>query len=135
MRRVALPEPDAVREDQAESTCAGARREGVRYMEFAFDLTYLGWALVVIASLAFGLIAQFVGDAHTRLEWLADAIAFAVGAIVASEFIVAWQTFEPVWEGVALVPALIGGLVLGVIVEFVTRRATGGTYTGAPMSA
>jgi uncharacterized membrane protein YeaQ/YmgE (transglycosylase-associated protein family) len=103
-------------------------------MEFAIDFTLLGWAAVVVAGLAFGLIAQFLGDARTGVEWLADAVAFAIGAIVASEFIVALQTVEPAWEGVALLPALIGGLAVGVIVEIVTRRVTGGTYTGHPAS-
>jgi uncharacterized membrane protein YeaQ/YmgE (transglycosylase-associated protein family) len=103
-------------------------------MEFAIDLTLLGWAAVVVAALAFGLIAQFVGEARLGYEWLADAVAFAIGAVVASEFVVSLQTVEPVWEGIALLPALIGGLALGVIVEMVTRRATGGTYTGHPAS-
>jgi hypothetical protein len=38
-----------------------------------------------------------------------------------------------VFEGLAIVPALIGGLVLGVVVEVATRLITGGTYTGRPM--
>jgi hypothetical protein len=54
---------------------------------------------------------------------------------VASEFIIGWQAFEPVFDGLALVPALIGGLVVGLIVEVTTRLVTGGTYTGHPMSA
>jgi hypothetical protein len=41
-----------------------------------------------------------------------------------------------VWDGLALVPALIGGLIVGVIVELATRYATGGTYAAhRPMSA
>jgi uncharacterized membrane protein YeaQ/YmgE (transglycosylase-associated protein family) len=101
-------------------------------MEFAFDLTYLGWAAILVAALAFGLIAQFVGETRTGYEWLADGIAFAIGAIFASEFVTAWQTIDPVWEGVALVPAVAGGLVLGLIVEVATRMLTGGHYTHHP---
>jgi hypothetical protein len=33
------------------------------------------------------------------------------------------------------VPALIGGLVLGLVVEVVTRFVTGGTYTHGAVSA
>ena len=98
-------------------------------MEFAFDLSYLGWAAILVVALAFGLIAQFVGETRTGYEWLADAIAFAIGAVVASEFVTAWQSVEPMWEGVALIPALVGGLVLGLIVEIGTRMLTGGHYT------
>ena len=103
-------------------------------MEFAVDLTYLGWAALFVAALVFGLIAPFVGETRTGYEWLVDAIAFAIGAIFASEFITAWRTVEPVWEGVALVPALVGGLVVGLVVEVVTRLSTGGHYTHRPVS-
>jgi uncharacterized membrane protein YeaQ/YmgE (transglycosylase-associated protein family) len=82
----------------------------------------------------FGLLAQFVGQTRTGFEWLIDAIAFGVGALVVSEFIVELRAVEPMFEGLALVPALIGGLVLGVIVELATRFLTGGTYTGRPVS-
>ena len=39
------------------------------------------------------------------------------------------------FDGLALVPALIGGLALGLVVEVVTRFVTGGTYTHGAMSA
>ena len=42
-----------------------------------------------------------------------DSVAAAIGALVASEFIVAWQALGPVVDGLALVPALAGGLVVG----------------------
>jgi uncharacterized membrane protein YeaQ/YmgE (transglycosylase-associated protein family) len=98
-------------------------------MEFAIVLGYGGWALVVGAAIIFGVVAQFLGEPRTGYEWLADGIAFALGAIVASELIIATRTFEPVWDGLALVPALVGGLIVGVLVEVITRMATGGTYT------
>ena len=104
-------------------------------MEFALDMGFGGWTVLIVAAIIFGGIAQFVGEARAGYEWLVDAIAFAIGAVVASEFIIAWQTFEPVWDGLALVPALVGGLVVGLVVELVTRRVTGGTYTGHPASA
>jgi uncharacterized membrane protein YeaQ/YmgE (transglycosylase-associated protein family) len=91
--------------------------------------------VVILAALAFGVIAQFIGDARTGYEWLIDAIAFAIGAIVASEFIVGLRTFEPVYDGLALVPALVGGLAFGTVVEVVTRYLTGGHYTSHTMSA
>jgi uncharacterized membrane protein YeaQ/YmgE (transglycosylase-associated protein family) len=104
-------------------------------MEFAIALGIGGWALVVIGAVVFGVLAQFVGQTRTGYEWLVDSIAAGFGAIVASEFIVGWQAFQPVWDGLALVPALIGGLVVGIAVELVTRFVTGGTYSSRPMSA
>ena len=104
-------------------------------MEFSIALGVLGWLALAVGALIFGAIAQFVGEARTGYEWLIDGVAAAFGALVASEFIVAWQTFEPVWDGLALVPALIGGLVVGIVVEVATRYLTGGTYATRPMSA
>ena len=104
-------------------------------MEFAITLGIVGWMVLVVGALVFGAIAQFVGETRTGFEWLGDAIGFGIGALVASEFIIGWQAFEPVFDGLALVPALIGGLVVGLIVEVTTRLVTGGTYTGHPMSA
>lgn len=104
-------------------------------MEFAIALGLGGWALLIVGAIAFGVVAQFVGETRTGYEWLADAIAAGVGALAASEFILAWRTFEPVWDGLALVPALIGGLLAGVVVEVVTRRITGGRYSHQPLSA
>lgn len=82
-----------------------------------------------------GGIAQFVGTPRTGFEWLVDAAAAAIGALVASEFITSWRTFEPVYDGLALVPALVGALVIGVLVDVITRYSTGGTYSGRSVSA
>jgi uncharacterized membrane protein YeaQ/YmgE (transglycosylase-associated protein family) len=104
-------------------------------MEISFALGIGGWILLIVGALVFGVVAQFVGEAETGYEWLVDAIAFAVGAVVASEFVTAWRTVDPVWDGLALIPALLGGLAVGLVVEVVTRYITGGRYAGRPMSA
>ncbi len=106
-------------------------------MDLTITLGYGAWALLIAAALVFGIVAQYIGETRTGYEWLVDAIAFAIGALVASEFVTAWRAIEPVWDQMALVPALLGGLVLGVVVEVVTRFATGGRYTlhHGPMSA
>ena len=98
-------------------------------MEFSITLGIGAWVLIVAAAVVFGLIAQYVGETRTGFEWLVDAIAFFVGAVVASEFIVDFRTIQPVWDELALGPALAGGLVVGVVVEVVTRLTTGGSYT------
>ena len=104
-------------------------------MEFAIGLGLGGWLVLIVGSLLFGAAAQMIGDPRAGFEWLGDAIAAGAGALVASEFIVAWRTFEPTWDGLALVPALIGGLVAGLIVELATRYMTGGDYTGRAIRA
>jgi uncharacterized membrane protein YeaQ/YmgE (transglycosylase-associated protein family) len=102
-------------------------------MELAISLGVLGWIAVIVGALIFGVVAQLIGETRTGYEWLVDAIGAGIGAIVASEFIVAWQSWGPMFDGLAIVPALIGGLVVGVVVELVTRYLTGGHY--APVAA
>ena len=104
-------------------------------MELAISLGIGGWLVLLAGALLFGVLAQLIGETRTGYEWLVDGIAAAVGALVASEFIISARTWEPVWDGLALVPALIGGLALGVVIELATRYLTGGRYTTHPMAA
>jgi uncharacterized membrane protein YeaQ/YmgE (transglycosylase-associated protein family) len=104
-------------------------------MELTIAMGLGGWILLVAGALIFGAAAQLVGETRTGFEWLVDAIAAGVGALIASEFLTAFQSTGPVVDGLAIVPALIGGLVLGLVVEAVTRFATGGTYTHGAVSA
>lgn len=104
-------------------------------MDLTISIGFGGWAVVVLAAVVFGIVAQFIGDARTGYLWLIDAIAFGIGAVVASEFLVGMRGFEPVFDGLALVPALVGGLVVGGVVEVITRYLTGGHYGPRPMSA
>jgi uncharacterized membrane protein YeaQ/YmgE (transglycosylase-associated protein family) len=103
-------------------------------MELAIALGIGGWLILLAGALLFGVIAQFVGETRTGYEWLVDGIAAALGAVIASELIISLRTFEPVWDGLALVPALVGGLALGLVVEVATRFMTGGRYTTRPMA-
>jgi uncharacterized membrane protein YeaQ/YmgE (transglycosylase-associated protein family) len=100
-------------------------------MELALTLGLWGWIAVIVGALIFGVLAASIGETRTGYEWLVDAIAAGIGAIVASEFIVAWQSYGPMFDGLAIVPALAGGLVVGIIAEIATRLATGGTYAPA----
>jgi len=104
-------------------------------MELAISLGIGGWLVLLAGALLFGVVAQLIGETRTGYEWLVDGIAAALGALIASEFIISARTWEPVWDGLALVPALIGGLALGVAIELATRYLTGGRYTTHPMAA
>ena len=104
-------------------------------MDFTISMEFAGATLLVVAAIVFGVIVQYIGEPRFGFEWIVNALAFAAGAVIASEFVVGWRTFEPVFAGVALVPALFGGLVLGLAVWLVTRYATGGRYTSGPVTA
>lgn len=103
-------------------------------MELALTLGFAGWLVVFAGALLFGVIMQFIGETRTGYEWLVDGIAAAIGAVIASEFIISMRTYEPVFDGLALVPAIVGGLALGVVVELATRYLTGGRYTTHPVA-
>ena len=104
-------------------------------MELSIVLGFGGWLVLIAGALLFGVAAQLIGETRTGYEWLVDGIAAFVGGLVASEFILAWQAAGPVFDGLALVPALIGGLAVGIVVEVATRYLTGGHYTHGAMSA
>ena len=103
-------------------------------MELAITLGLGGWLLLIGGALVFGVIAQFIGETRTGYEWLVDAIAALVGGLVASEFVISLQAYQPVFDGLALLPALLGGLALGVVIEVATRLVTGGTYNARPIA-
>ncbi|HET7027536.1 MAG TPA: hypothetical protein VFI28_07580 [Candidatus Limnocylindrales bacterium] len=100
-------------------------------MDLGISLGFGGWIVLVAGALVLGVIAQLIGETETNYEWIVAAVAAFLGALVASEFIVAWRGFEPVYDGLALVPALAGGLVVGIAADLVTRFGTGGSYTAA----
>ena len=97
-------------------------------MEFSFDIGILGALVLAFGALALGVALQLLGSYEQGYEWLVTGVAAFIGGFVASEFIVGWQAWEPVFDGLALIPALIGAIVVGVPVAVVTRLSTGGSY-------
>ena len=79
-----------------------------------------------------GVIAQSIGDVCVRLTWLDVAVAAFFGGLIASEFIVRWRDFGPVVGGLALMPAIIGGLLLGIGVDAGIRAESHGSYWRHP---
>ncbi len=98
-------------------------------MDLSIDMGVWGAVLLIVGALVIGVAAQFIGTVKTNYHWIIVAVAALVGGLITSEFVVDWRTFEPVWEGLALVPALIGGLVFGIVADVIARFATGGSYT------
>lgn len=103
-------------------------------MDFSFDVGLWGLMLIVVGAVVLGIIAQLIGEAQFGFEWIVTGIAAFAGAFVASEFIVDWRAYEPVFDRVALVPALLGGVVVGIVVAVATRLLTGGSYLGEATS-
>ena len=106
-------------------------------MELAFDMGPGAWILVVGAAAAFGLVAQLVDDGMSLIGWFIDAVAFAAGAVFASEVVTSFRTVEPIWDSLALIPALAGGVLIGLVAEVIVRIIAGGVSRSShgPMSA
>ncbi|HET8571623.1 MAG TPA: hypothetical protein VFN14_07015 [Candidatus Limnocylindria bacterium] len=88
--------------------------------------------LLIAGALVLGAVPLFVGEPKTGYEWLVSAAAVLVGGWLGSEAFGSLSTFGPAFDGLYLVTALIGGIVLGVVVDAAVRYMTGGSYTHAP---
>jgi uncharacterized membrane protein YeaQ/YmgE (transglycosylase-associated protein family) len=88
-----------------------------------------GEALVLVAgALVIAAILQVIGRVGFGTEWIFTGVAALVGGWLGSEAFGTLSTWGPVMSGLYLVPALIGALVLGLIVDAFLRYGTGGAY-------
>jgi hypothetical protein len=98
---------------------------------FGWDVGMSGLAviLLVAGALIVGAIPLFIGEARTGYEWLSTAAAVLAGGWLGSEAFGGISTFGPVFDGLDLVTALVGGVLLGAVADVAVRYVTGGTYT------
>ena len=101
---------------------------------FGWDIGMSGFAaiLLIAGAVLLGAVPMLIGTATTGFEWLVSAAAVLVGGWLGSEAFGALSTWGAEFEGLFVLPALIGGVVLGAIVDVVTRYVTGGSYTHEP---
>ena len=102
-------------------------------MEFTFNIGMWAVILLIVGSVVFGVVAQLIGTANFSYEWVLTALGAGIGAFVVSEFIVGLRDVGPVFDGLALVPALIGGVLVGSVIAAATRFLTSGHH-GAPQA-
>ena len=89
--------------------------------------------LLVAGALVIGVIAQFIGRPGFGYDWVITGAAALVGGWLGSEAFGTLSTWGPAFDGLYLVPALIGAIVLGGIGDIVTRYSVGGTYAPRPV--
>lgn len=100
------------------------------------DMGIGAFVVVVIAALVLGFLAQMLFKPKTAYEWLITGVGAGVGGWLASEITwTQWFTgltdLGPQWDGLLIIPAVIGGLVLGAIFEGVARMVEGPAITTA----
>jgi hypothetical protein len=95
-----------------------------------FDLGLTGLGLLIVISLSFGAVAQFVAGrrAGTPWLWLVAATGWFIGGLFASEVVWGGSTvdeIQPIIDGLALDESLLGGLLTGLSVVVVALLLTG----------
>ena len=97
---------------------------------FGWDvgMSMLAALLLVVGALVIGVIPQFIGDVTVGWEWAGTALVALVGGYLGSEALGTLSTWGPVFEGLYLLPALIGAVILGVVIDAVLRYLTKGSY-------
>ncbi len=107
-----------------------------RGKQMQLDMGIGAFAVVVIVALVLGFLAQMLIQPKTSYEWLIAAFGVGVGAWLASEITwTQWFTgltnLGPQFDGLLIIPAVIGGLVIGAIFEGVARVVEGPATTTA----
>lgn len=86
------------------------------------DMTWLAFAVVIFTALVLGVVVQAYTGPKTDYEWLITAVGVSFGAWLASEY--SWSStldLGPTWEGILIIPAVVGGIVIGGLFEAVAR--------------
>jgi uncharacterized membrane protein YeaQ/YmgE (transglycosylase-associated protein family) len=97
-------------------------------IEWEVGMSLLAAIGLVAGALLIGVLAMFIGEVRVGWEWATTAAAALVGGYLGSEAFGTASTWGPAFEGLYIVPAIIGGVVLGVIVDAVSRYSTAGSY-------
>jgi len=84
---------------------------------------------VILVAILVGAAVQYLMGGTVSYEWFVIAVAGAAGAFLASELLVTWSWFEgmkswgPDTDGLLIVPAAIGGVILALVADFSVRIA------------
>jgi uncharacterized membrane protein YeaQ/YmgE (transglycosylase-associated protein family) len=87
-----------------------------------------GAVLLVFGAIVIAAVAQYIGRVSFGYEWVFTGVAALGGGWLGSEAFGTLSTWGPAMGGLYIVPALIGALVVGAIVDAAVRFSSGGTY-------
>ena len=100
---------------------------------FGWDvgMSTLAAILLVGGAVVIGLSSYLIGDVAVRYEGVITGLAALVGGYVGSEALGKISTWGPSFEGLYVLPAVIGAVMLGAVADAMFRYATDGTYAHA----
>jgi hypothetical protein len=97
-------------------------------MDLTFSIGLLGLATLAVGALIVGVSVLLISQEADMLEAFVTAVGAFIGGFVASEFMVGWRNWEPVLDGLAIGPAVIGGVVVGAVVGVIAHWALVGRH-------
>lgn len=83
----------------------------------------LALALIIVVGIVLGVVVQLTSVVGSGYDWLITGIAVVGGAIIAGQWLGSLSAWGPQFDGLYLLPALIGGVVLGAIADLAVRFA------------
>lgn len=100
---------------------------------FGWNVGMSGFAVIVLiaGAVVLGAVPLFIGSARTGYEWLFSSVGVLVGGWLGSEAFGGLSTFGPAYDGLYLLPALVGGVILGGLVDIAVRYVNAGSYAAA----
>ena len=101
---------------------------------FGWDvgMSTLAAFLLIGGAAVIGIASYFIGEVRAWYEGAITGLAALVGGYLGSEALGSASTWGWEIQGLYVVPALIGAVVVGGIVDVIVRYLTGGSYTYEP---
>ena len=98
---------------------------------FGWDvgMSTLAAVLLVGGAVVIGIASYFIGEVRVGYEGITTGLAALVGGYLGSEAFGTWSTWGWEIEGLFVLPAVIGAIIVGGVVDFLVRRTTEGTYS------
>jgi hypothetical protein len=78
--------------------------------------------ILLLAALAMAFRIQTIGTHEPNFRWLGTGLLAAIGGYVASEFLGPVSAWGWQWDGMAVVPAMIAVVLVGVLAEAAIRK-------------
>lgn len=97
---------------------------------FGWDvgMSTLAAVLLVGGAVVIGIASYFIGEVRVGYEGFTTGLAALVGGYLGSEAFGTLSTWGWEIEGLFVLPAVIGAIVVGGIVDAAVRGMTQGTY-------
>lgn len=83
----------------------------------------VGIVVLVVGALVVGFLYHYVGTPREGYGWLVSAVGALIGGFAGSESLGTYSTWGPEWGGLFVLPALIGAVIVGGVVEWIVRTA------------